>query len=118
MATYLFECEHEDHIEVRQVEAPMRFGPEPQTCLLGHQMRRDYLGENAGIDRTSLTPDHVDRVRKHQKLFLPEAKDFAGPGDPDGIKGLKAWQDNHQPRPSNRKPAWPTDAIGGARTSF
>jgi hypothetical protein len=118
MAQYVWKCEN-GHVFVQK--SPMAIGPvvPGAGCLeCGAPMRHDYLAENAGIDRTSLTPDHVDRVRKHQALFLPGAKDFAGPDDPDGIVGLKEWQDTHQPRPSNKKPAWPTDSLGGARTSF
>lgn len=30
-------------------------------------------------------------------LFLPTKKDFKGPNDPDGEKGMNAWMERHRP---------------------
>jgi len=40
-------------------------------------------------------------------MFLPTAKEMAGPGDPDGSKGLRTWADEHDPKPGNKKPSYP-----------
>jgi hypothetical protein len=40
-------------------------------------------------------------------LVLPSAKDFAGPDDPSGQKGLREWNENHGPRESNKRPMRP-----------
>lgn len=40
-------------------------------------------------------------------MFLPTAKDMAGPGDPDGTKGIQEWADEHQPKMGNKRPMYP-----------
>lgn len=69
-------------------------------------MARDYAAENFGVGagvRVSKTGTNRDQA----KLFLPQAKDYAGPGDPDGSKGLRAWNESHGPKSGNTRPVRP-----------
>jgi hypothetical protein len=43
-------------------------------------------------------------------LFLPTAKEVAGPGDPDGSKGIREWNETHDPKPGNKRPMRPESA--------
>jgi hypothetical protein len=40
-------------------------------------------------------------------LFLPTAKELAGPDDPDGSKGIREWNETHDPKPGNTRPMRP-----------
>ena len=66
---------------------------------------RDYraegVGTNLGELRKSLHPDF------HESLFLPEAKDYISKDDPDGSKGIREWNENHEPRSQNKNPKRP-----------
>jgi len=46
-------------------------------------------------------------ARAVRDKFLPTARDFAGPADPDGTKGLQEWGDTHEPKNGNSKPMYP-----------
>ena len=71
-------------------------------------MRRDYRAENA-------SPAVVGLKRERERggssavrdLFLPTAKELAGPGDPDGHKAIRQWNDEHDPKPGNARPMRP-----------
>jgi predicted RNA-binding Zn-ribbon protein involved in translation (DUF1610 family) len=104
MATYCYRC-----VQCKQLLESSTRGEIAVCPRCGGFVARDYRSESVGVDRTSMRPDRKDFLREQAALFLPTAKDYAGPDDPDGMKGLKAWQDEMGPRPSNTKPAWPTD---------
>lgn len=60
-------------------------------------MVRDYRAEAVGIGegvRVSRTGTNIEQAR----LVLPNNGDFAGPGDPDGTKGMREWHDTHEPK--------------------
>jgi hypothetical protein len=82
------------------------------TCELGDgdhgQMVRDYRAEGVGVAVQQLKNEReAGGTKAHDALFLPTNKDFAGPGDPDGTKGMRQWRDTHQPKAGNSKPRWP-----------
>lgn len=67
---------------------------------------RDYRAEAVGIGsgvRVSRDGTRMDQAR----LFLPDNKDFAGPGDPDGTKGMRDWHEKFEPRSDNPSPVVP-----------
>jgi predicted RNA-binding Zn-ribbon protein involved in translation (DUF1610 family) len=69
---------------------------------------RDYRSENVGVQTVALKRERerggTSAVRD---LFLPTTKDFEGPGDPDGAKGIRNWAVEHGPREGNAKPLYP-----------
>ena len=67
---------------------------------------RDYAAEGFGVGvgvRVSKTGTERDQA----DLFLPHARDYASSEDPTGAKGLTAWNEQHGPRPGNKKPKRP-----------
>jgi hypothetical protein len=94
------------------VTAPLRLGPVAPYCI-GHaetvETVRDYRAEQVGILGL---PDlkherEMGSAGNAAQLFLPENKDFAGPDDPDGTKGMAGWRNKHRPKASNKRPHWP-----------
>lgn len=78
-------------------------------CVCGNgRIRRDYRAENVGVAVQQLKMEREAGSKEaYDRLFLPTNDDFKGPGDPDGTKGMRAWRDEHQPRPTNKNPRWP-----------
>jgi hypothetical protein len=80
---------------------------EPPICD-GQPMRRDWRGEGVGFGVASLKKDREGNgTRAIRDRFLPTTKDFAGPSDPDGEKGMHGWLDEHVPKDSNKRPMYP-----------
>lgn len=103
MATYVFSCDADGgHL----FEARSR-GTE---MCPGHltPVKRDYRAENVGVQVAGL---RAERERGGSSavrdLFLPTAKELAGPGDPDGTKGIREWNETHDPKPGNKRPMRP-----------
>jgi len=46
-------------------------------------------------------------VRDQAELFLPTNRELAGPGDPDGTKGMREWHERFEPRSDNPRPYVP-----------
>jgi hypothetical protein len=69
---------------------------------------RDYRAEAVGFATASLAHEREFGMRSHQDQFLPSAKDYAGPSDPDGQKGLRAWRESVTPKSENKRPATPS----------
>ena len=67
-------------------------------------LRRDYKAEGFGIG-SGVKVSRDGTIKDQAKLFLPDNKDFAGPSDPDGTKGMREWRENHTPK--GAKPHWP-----------
>jgi hypothetical protein len=69
---------------------------------------RDYRAEAVGVQVLGLKRERerggASAVRD---MFLPTAKDFAGPTDPDGSKGLRQWGEEHAPKSGNKRPLYP-----------
>lgn len=82
---------------------------EPPHCDHG-PMTRDYRAEGVSVSGavSALKAERegagLDEVKR---LMLPSNKDFVGPGDPDGTKGMRQWRDDHQPKAGNTRPSWP-----------
>lgn len=69
---------------------------------------RDYASEGVGFQTLQLKRDRDSGGRKAARdLFLPTAKEMAGPNDPTGDKGLRAWNESHVPKSGNTKPLRP-----------
>jgi hypothetical protein len=90
------------------VQAPMKEGPgAPPLCTYcGKPLQRIYsvvLGNGLQLQRER-ERGGASAVRD---LFLPTAKDFAGPNDPDGSKGIQSWAEEHSPQTGNKKPLYP-----------
>ena len=62
-------------------------------------MVRDYRREAVGIG-AGVRVSRDGTVADQAKLFLPDNSDYAGPGDPDGTKGMKAWHEQFEPKGS------------------
>lgn len=97
MATYCFVC----------VFCSARFESLHRSPLhCGQAARRDYGAEGVGLG-SGVKVSRDGTVNDSAALFLPGNKDFAGPRDPDGNKGMRKWRDAHGPRDTNTKPRWP-----------
>jgi hypothetical protein len=71
-------------------------------------MKRDYRAEAAGVQTLQLKREReTGGSSAVRDLFLPTAKDYAGPSDPDGSKGIREWNDTHDAAPSNKRPLRP-----------
>lgn len=100
MAIYSFKCRACG--SQAQVSAPIGNYTTPD-CH--GPMLRDYM-----VDRPNVNIAELKKRNNHQysdNLFLPTAKDFESPSDPDGGNGLRAWCDDHTPKEGNKKPRWP-----------
>jgi hypothetical protein len=76
-------------------------------CVVcGGAITRDYKAEGVGVN-VAMLRDTRDGTSAYDRVFLPDNKDFAGPKDPDGTKGMREWRDTHQPRDTNHAPRWP-----------
>lgn len=74
----------------------------------GFLMNRDYKAERVGVQVVQLQRDReANGTKGYQELFLPTNKDFAGPNDPDGTKGMRDWRERHAPSDGNKHPKWP-----------
>lgn len=89
----------------------MATGPPTEVLCTEHRpstsMRRDYKRD--GVQATGMVQMKNDRENggSTSELFLPSNSEFAGPGDPDGNKGMRDWRDSVKPTDDNRKPRWP-----------
>lgn len=100
MATYCFRCTHCEMTTELLTADPSAFNKGTP-----HQLVRDYRAESVGFNAAALA--NARKREGTEKLFLPSRRDFAGPRDPDGSKGLKEWKDRHAPAPGNKRPLWP-----------
>jgi len=73
------------------------------TQQLGHlcpgspDVVRDYRAEMVGVG-TGVRVSRDGTESEIAALFLPDNDEFAGPGDPDGTKGMRKWHETHQPK--------------------
>jgi hypothetical protein len=73
------------------------------------ELTRDYRAEGVTPNTAALARERGGQdIEWFKQNFLPTADEFAGPGDPDGSKGLTKWNDEHGPKDSNKAPARPT----------
>lgn len=104
MATYCFRCPN--------CGMPtQRATPTAEQCLECNffgALKRDYRAENVGVAVVALQRERERGGRTAVRdTFLPTAKDFESPTDPDGAKGIREWADTHGPREGNNKPLYP-----------
>ncbi len=108
MATYCFRCRGCGESWEDSVVGP-HYCPFPDVI-------RDYRAESVGMAVVSLARERErggpSAVRD---LFLPTAKDLAGPHDPDGSKGIAEWNDTHDPKPGNKMPMRPERPTGSRK---
>ena len=104
MATYEFADVH----GLVTVQAPIEAGPgDPPVCgYCGNPLRRVYSLALGNRSQLQLERDRGGSGAVRD-MFLPTAKDFAAPGDPDGAKGLREWADTHEPKAGNKSPTYP-----------
>ena len=72
-----------------------------QCCLV-----RNYQAEAVGIG-AGVRVSRDGTAHEQRDLFLPSNRDLAGPGDPDGTKGMRQWREEHQPKEAVANPLWP-----------
>lgn len=102
MATYCYTCKGCGCLATTQAysNVPTCHGP----------MVRDYKSEAVGVAVVGLQREREAGGKEGLKrLFLPHNDDFKGPGDPDGLKGMREWRENNQPASGNKRPEWPGD---------
>ncbi len=100
--TYCFRCS----VCASSFEASDR---EARHC--GVLSSRDYKAEAAAPQTLQLKREREAGGRTAiRDMFLPSAKDFQSPSDPDGQKGIRQWNDEHGPRASNKNPLRPETA--------
>lgn len=93
--TYCFRCLACDY----RLETSVRL-PEPTHShpTFDARMVRDYRAEGVGIGAgVRISRDEFGGLEARAAAFLPTPDDFKGPGDEDGMKGLRAWRDEHEP---------------------
>lgn len=89
-----------------------RFTSEQYGLEETENVRRDYKSENAGF----FIPSHMSSKNTSSwGDFLPSAKDFESPTDPDGAKGIEQWNETHQPAPGNKSPRRPKGPAGSKK---
>lgn len=104
--TYIYKCTREDCGE-SVVSRHRDFVGEECPCEAG-VLVRDYRAESVGFAVGTLKRERERGGSSAiRDTFLPTAADYAGPGDPDGSKGIREWNDTHDPRPGNSKPLRP-----------
>lgn len=85
--------------------------PDPiRSCVFcgGGPVRRDYRAESAGVQTLPLKREReAGGPSAVRDKFLPTAKDYADASDPDGSRGIRQWNEEHDPKPGNRRPMRP-----------
>lgn len=113
MTTYCFKCPKCGATAEDTSSDSVMFcgGPLHVNARLVRDYRSEAVGVGAGV-RVSRDGTQADQAR----LILPDNKDFKGPGDPDGTKGMRKWHSQFQPKADNPRPAQTPGRI--ERTSF
>lgn len=106
MATYCHSCKNCGYSV--QLVGIQVWGDSPCPACGVDAMRRDYRAEGVGVQVVQLQRERERGGRAAVRdTFLPTAKDFESPGDPDGSKGIRNWAEEHGPREGNTKPLYP-----------
>ena len=81
-------------------------------CCNSVSIIRDYRAENAGF----VVPGYMKSSNTSGRDdFLPTAKDYESPSDPDGGKGIREWNENHEGAFGNKSPKRPTIPAGSRK---
>jgi hypothetical protein len=108
MATFCFKCDGAHDAACRTTVELLV--PDASAMNKGrpHHFVRDWQRENVGFQTLQLKREReTGGSSAVRDLFLPKAADYAGPGDPDGSKGIRQWNDEHAPSSSNKRPLRP-----------
>ena len=119
--TYVFRCDVCGERAEVSVREPVPWCIHRELAIVRpiEPMRRDYRAENVAPQTVQLKREReAGGSSAVRDLFLPTAKELAGPGDPDGEKGIREWADSQKPKDGNKRPNWPemkkkTFAVGG-----
>jgi hypothetical protein len=119
--TYVFRCDVCGERAEQSAREPVPWCIHRELAIVRpiEPMRRDYRAENVAPQVVQLKREReAGGSSAVRDLFLPKAKDFESPSDPDGEKGLRAWADETKPKDGNKKPNWPAmkkkvHAVGG-----
>jgi hypothetical protein len=103
MALYLYECTRCGTRQ--QLSATIGDVPSAPDCECGGATQRSYRSEGVGLAIRNLKIERDPNFS--ERLFLPDASDFASPTDPDGQKGLREWNENNVPKEGNKNPRRP-----------
>jgi len=93
VAAYSWYCPEGGETEVTQ--SPIDIGPVAPECH-GSPMLRDYRADSPVFATAELRK--TNRVGHDASLFLPDTKYFESPADPDGTKGMRKWNEEHEPK--------------------
>lgn len=94
---YVYKCKAG---HVAEVSYPMGEQPPTLLCECGADATRFYRAEGKRLN--GMAQMKMERDPSYDPtLFLPTKKDFAGPGDPDGEKGMNQWMEDHRPADSS-----------------
>jgi predicted RNA-binding Zn-ribbon protein involved in translation (DUF1610 family) len=70
-------------------------------------LRRDWKAEGVGIGPGVRESNQELSASGYRELFLPSEDDLSSADDPTGVKGMKEWMDEHEPREGNKHPVLP-----------
>jgi len=101
LATYVFRCPECS----TSYEVASRSVPGCYTC--GAELKRDYRAEAVGIAIGQLKAEREHSKEERMATMLPTNEGLAGPGDPDGTKGIRKWREQFSPADDNKKPWYP-----------
>lgn len=106
MARYTFKCATCN--EVAEVTASVTEDYQVPHCSVHGAMVRNFRADLPVAAVANLKRERdMGGSRAMRDLFLPTARDFQSPTDPDGQRGLRDWAESHAPREGNAKPLWP-----------
>jgi hypothetical protein len=70
-------------------------------------LRRDWKAEGVGIG-PGVRESNVELTASgYRDLFLPTEADLSSADDPDGVKGMQEWMEEHEPKAGNKRPILP-----------
>lgn len=98
MTTYCFKCRNCGDTWTSAAAEYECFCTQPDVV-------RDYRAEGVGIGG-GVKVSRDGTLRDQAELFLPTNRELAGPGDPDGTKGMREWRETHSPK-SEKNHVWP-----------
>jgi hypothetical protein len=114
--TYCFKC---DTCGASWEHSSQQLGLHPVNGCGQPRVLRDYRAEAASPQVANLKREREAGGRSAVRdMFLPTAKDYESPSDPDGSKGIRKWADEHAPADGNKRPDYPdmpkkSFAMGG-----
>ena len=107
--TYLFTCRLCGYVVETNVREPVPWCKHPGGPRAAIEpMSRDYRAEAASPQVANLKREReAGGPSAVRDMFLPTAKEYESPSDPDGSKGIRKWAEEHQPADGNKRPSYP-----------